>query len=350
MIPEKIKDRLPENLIFLGYRGSQAHGTYRPKNDPDSIDDIDLMGVFIGPLEHYLGFGRKETIESFPDEWDMVHYELRKFVGLLAKNNPNVLSMLWLEPESVFFSNDVWTKLVQNRELFASKLTCDTFCGYAAAQMKKMTHFNQEAQAEVLRRQEELVKAGCTLKNGEITLPAGAHVHLIEAARQYRELSSKYFAGYMGNKRKSLVLEHGYDAKNAAHLIRLLRMGKEFLETGEMKVMRPDAEELMVIKRGGWKLEQVQEHAEELFAQVKAAKLTSPLPDRPDMDAIEGLLVEMLDEHFNAERVRGLAELAGLLKKQDDCLDCDGTGRRINGCFGHTLSFCFTCGGTGKRK
>src|ERR1035441_7341928 len=29
--------------------------------------------------------------------------------------------------------------------------------------------------------------------------------------------------GYLGDKRKNLVLEHGYDAKNAAHCIRLLR-------------------------------------------------------------------------------------------------------------------------------
>jgi hypothetical protein len=30
---------------------------YVPKSDPDSIDDKDVMGVYIGPLEHYLGFG-----------------------------------------------------------------------------------------------------------------------------------------------------------------------------------------------------------------------------------------------------------------------------------------------------
>jgi len=34
--------------------------------------------------------------------------------------------------------------------------------------------------------------------------------------------------GYMGKKRRELVMRVGYDAKNAAHLIRLLRMGIEF--------------------------------------------------------------------------------------------------------------------------
>ena len=37
---------------------------YVPKNDPDSIDDKNIMGVYIGPLEHYLGFGRKELYEQ----------------------------------------------------------------------------------------------------------------------------------------------------------------------------------------------------------------------------------------------------------------------------------------------
>lgn len=42
-------------LILEGFRGSQAHGTYIPSDDPDSIDDIDYMGIYVMPLDHYLG-------------------------------------------------------------------------------------------------------------------------------------------------------------------------------------------------------------------------------------------------------------------------------------------------------
>lgn len=38
----------------------------------------------------------------------------------------------------------------------------------------------------------------------------------------------------MGEKRKQLVAKHGYDTKNASHLIRLLRMGMEFLTVEEI--------------------------------------------------------------------------------------------------------------------
>jgi len=53
-------------------------------------------------------------------------------------------------------------------------------------------------------------------------------------------------------KRRELVRRLGYDAKNAAHLIRLLRMGIEFLTEGTLHVERVDAPELLDIKHGAW--------------------------------------------------------------------------------------------------
>jgi predicted nucleotidyltransferase len=58
---EQVANLLPEGLISLCWRGSVAHGMYVPKSDPDSIDDKDVMGVYIAPIEHYLGFGRKDA-------------------------------------------------------------------------------------------------------------------------------------------------------------------------------------------------------------------------------------------------------------------------------------------------
>ena len=94
--PDQVDQLLPEGLISLCWRGSVAHGMYVPKSDPDSIDDKDVMGIYVGPLEHYLGFGREDVYEKWEGEWDCVFYELRKFIGLLLNCNPNVLSLLWL--------------------------------------------------------------------------------------------------------------------------------------------------------------------------------------------------------------------------------------------------------------
>jgi len=48
-----------------------------------------------------------------------------------------------------------------------------------------------------------------------------------------------------------LEAKFGFDTKHAMHLIRLLRMAREILETGVVHVKRPDAEELSAIRYHG---------------------------------------------------------------------------------------------------
>lgn len=105
--PEQVDNLLPEGLISLCWRGSVAHGMYVPKSDPDSIDDKDVMGVYVGALEHYLGFGRKDVYEQWAGEWDCVFYELRKFITLLLNSNPNVLSLLWVKPNGIIYESEL---------------------------------------------------------------------------------------------------------------------------------------------------------------------------------------------------------------------------------------------------
>ena len=301
---EQVSELLPDNLILLGYRGSIAHNMYVPQNDPDSIDDKDLMGVYVAPVEHYLGFGREEVKEKFINEWDAVSYEVRKFIGLLLKCNPNVLSLLWLPERHVIFQHELGRRLRENRELFVSKQAYHSFNGYAYAQFKRMTHFNQEAQREMAALESAVEERGIDLDqlnatqtqrdsivetgplNGE-TLGA-----LID---RYKSLKRKYFSGgYMGAKRKELVRRVGYDAKNAAHLIRLLRMGIEFLVEGDLHVERADAEQLLSIKRGEWDIERVKAEAERLFKLAEEAYVRSSLPPKPDNQRAEKLCLEIV--------------------------------------------------------
>lgn len=294
------------DLILLGFRGSIAHGMYIPSADPNSIDDKDIMGVYIASLEHYLGFGRQEVIERFIGEWDAVSYELRKFVSLLLKNNPNVLSMLWIKENYIIFQSEIGQRLREHRDIFVSKAAYHSFSGYAHGQLKRMTHLNQAALQEIQKRAEALSGNGVKFdEHGAAKLPAGANDELIEALRQYEAMRSKYFSGYMGNKRKALVEKYGYDTKNAAHLIRLLRMGIEFLTEGTLHVEREDKQELLDIKQGVWTLEQVQQEAEKLFELAREAYVRSPLPAEPDKAQAERLCMDLISQHhklrFNSE-------------------------------------------------
>ncbi len=82
--------------------------------------------------------------------------------------------------------------------------------------------------------------------------------------------------------------------KPASHLIRLLRMGIEFLKDGELQVMRSDAQQLLEIKRGEWTLDRVQREADDLFKLAQEAYVRSTLPEKPDMEKINALCVDVV--------------------------------------------------------
>lgn len=238
-----------DNPQFLAFRGSVAHGTYVPDTDPNSIDDVDLMGFVIPGVENYLGlsqWGSRGTREIKDGELDVVLYDLQKLFRLLVKSNPNVLSLLFVPDQFVLLTSDIAETLRENAHLFLSQDAYHPFVGYAHGQLSRMTRFSTK--------------------------------------------------GYMGERRKRLVEEFGFDSKNGAHCIRLLRIGEELLRTGEFNVWRPDAEELLDIKRGGWSLGEVQAEADRMFKLCRRAKDNSPLPPSIDVVAVEELCVRLMME------------------------------------------------------
>jgi len=98
----------------------------------------------------------------------------------------------------------------------------------------------------------------------------------------------------MGEKRKELVRKFGYDTKNAAHLLRLLKMGIEFMKDGRLYVFRHDAPRLLEVKRGEWTLEQVQAEAKRLFSVAEDAYLNSKLPLEPNFELVSDLAVQVV--------------------------------------------------------
>jgi hypothetical protein len=312
---------VPEGTCFLAYRGSIAHNMYVPESDPHSIDDVDLMGVVLGEPRHYFGlheWSRRGTREVKEGRYDCVFYENRKMFGLLLQGNPNVMSMLWLRPQDYLILNEPGRRILQNRRLFDGKHVYTAFAGYATQQLTKMETRDQAQLREYIALTFEAKKRGIHPNQPGIAenVPSGyapgsdeamnAAFHtdaaLLLRLRTYMKKGENL--GYLGDKRKRLILEHGYDAKNAAHCIRLLRMASEYLRTGELTVFRPDAAELLEIKRGKWPLSRVKEHAQDLFAEMQNARDASPLPEGPETQRAEALLVDILTDHLaNARKV-----------------------------------------------
>lgn len=298
----------PCNLI--SYRGSQAHGMYVPSTDPTHIDDIDLMGFSIGPRGYYLGLRPHQiTQEIKAGPWDIVVYEYRKLIDLLLKGNPNVMSLLWTDPLD---SDWVGRALIANRAYFVGKHVYPAFCGYAYSQLRRMESQDPAELRDYLALTAEAKFRGLhpNHKGEKIPYPEGydtthgeplnATKHgdevLVAALRSYMKKGLNL--GYMGDKRKGLVLQHGYDSKNAAHLVRLLRMGIEFLKTGELKVDRTgiDREQLLEIKTGKYDLAAVKALADQLFKDMEAAKDESKLPAGPDFESVHLMVQSVLSQ------------------------------------------------------
>jgi predicted nucleotidyltransferase len=76
---------LNTHTVYAGLMGSISPGAFVPKEDPDSIDDIDIMGIVVPSPKWLLGLNQWEHCVKQRDELDVVVYSLRKFVGALAE-------------------------------------------------------------------------------------------------------------------------------------------------------------------------------------------------------------------------------------------------------------------------
>lgn len=302
---------LAGHCVLLGYVGSIAHGTHVPSNDPDSIDDIDTMGVVIPPPHRTLGaWGNFEGCVVKEGPIDAVFYSLQKFVGLLGKANPNVLGTLWLDAEHLLIETPASNVLASRRMLFSTLRAYDAFVGYAYGQLHRMEAFDLTRMEEYEHLTARLAETGIVA--AELLSADGNKLVWFKKQHggefppdqmdRFRSLHKQYFSGYMGAKRKALVKRVGYDAKNAAHLIRLMRMCVEFLVDGVLRVDRTgiDAPELKAIKAGEWGLVEVKAEAERLFAEAKGRRATCPLPSSPPDREIHELVASLHRQHWEA--------------------------------------------------
>lgn len=235
-----------DHLVLYGYRGSRAHNM-----ETVETDDVDTMGVCIPPLSYYFGLDKFEVKDYGINDAgeDIVVYEYRFFVNLLLKGNPNVLCFLWNDPSMFLSCDGAGAQLLLNKGLFSCKTPVyNATKGYALSQLKKM--YNPSVDA------------------------------------------------YKQSQRRASFNKYGYDTKNAAHLIRLLVMGIEFLQTGEMETYRHDAERFLKVKRGEYSLANLESKATGLLMDLEDAYAESKLPDLPDYATINEKTTEWLNEHF----------------------------------------------------
>ena len=232
----------PDNLIQAFIGGSQLHGA-----KVGATDDTDWYGVFVEPPAKMIGLDRDEFFVfttggkrggNGPDDVDVCLYSLRKWAGMAAKGNPSALHFAFAREE---FSTPWWRKIVDRRDIFASKRHVKPFVKFADDQMERL----------------------CGRK------------------------------GQKSIHRATLEQKHGYDTKYAMHVIRLYLEAKEYMEEGKITLPNPKVDLLISIRKGKYKRFEIEEMGKQLEAEAMQAQEKSPLPDSVDLDAITKLITEV---------------------------------------------------------
>jgi len=341
------------HAIFRYVSGSHAYGTQRE----DGSSDEDIRGVFIAPLHYafdlfnssFVGSGTiaqrlkgalgdiadgnyasaAEQIRQAqdPENGDLSTsvgtvgkpgadeelHELRKFLKLVADNNPNLLEALWIE-RLIRTTTPVWERIRKARDLFLSKKARFTFSGYCFSQIKRIeTHrgyllhppshkptreefglpcetiISKENRNAILSIPEQWVSEGAR----EVVLKEKRYNSALEIWTSYCKWERE-----RNPARKELERKYSYDTKHATHLIRLSKMCIEILRDGEVLVYRPDRDELRQILNGEWPYEKVMAEANKYEAQAEELYEKSPLRKTADHKGISELYGEICEEHY----------------------------------------------------
>ncbi|OKL40005.1 nucleotidyltransferase domain-containing protein [Pontibacter flavimaris] len=338
-------------LLFECISGSRAYGLSTPTSDTD------IRGVFVLPEEDYFGLNYVEQLSN--ETSDIVYYELRRFVELLSKNNPNTLELLAMPEDCIRYKHPLYDRFWA--EDFLSKLCKTTFAGYALTQVKKARGLKKKivnpveperrsvldfcyvaqgqgsVQVQEFLEQQGLRQEDCGLARiphmpflyalfhepntrlkGIVQREQANDVSLSSIPKGLQPLAvmsfnknaySTYCKEYKGywewvekrnQARYENTLSHGknYDAKNLMHTFRLLDMAEEIATQKQIVVRRPNREFLLQIKAGAFEYAELLAIAEERIARMDELYEASDLPEEPDTERLNKLLVGVLKSFY----------------------------------------------------
>jgi len=124
------------HLIYKVIRGSHAYGTNLPTSD------IDYSGIYILPHDDIMGMKYIDQVSDTKN--DIVYYEIKRFLELLASNNPTVLELLNTPEDCVIYKHPVMDIILENRDKFITKICKNSFGGYARQQIQKAQGLNKK--------------------------------------------------------------------------------------------------------------------------------------------------------------------------------------------------------------
>ena len=374
-------------ILFETVVGSQAYGTQTPTSD------IDKKFVYILPHDYILGTGYMEQINV---NKDYVGWEIRRFLELMASNNPTVLELLNSPEDCIVSKHPLFDDIIAHKDEFITKICKDSFGGYARQQIKKAKGLDKKQNWDkdkvtrkdvldfvyVIEGQKSIPwKVWNTRYNekfcGVVNVPNARDLYAVyfdvdanncfnekipekmrEEAKAWRKeeghsmgfgykglvktgeganaaesnqlrLSSipkgetpicniiynkdgytmhckdyKEYQDWLENRNETRYVEtqeHGQkiDGKNMMHCMRLIRMAQEIGAGKGIIVRRPDAQELLSIRRGEVDLENLIAMADQAILEMDSIFDNSDLPNKTNPELVNALLIHIRREFYN---------------------------------------------------
>jgi predicted nucleotidyltransferase len=315
------KDFAEKNKILKIRNGSHLYGT-----NTDTSDE-DFSGIFITNEDYYFGLykyaengeadfskiAKLDNGKNSKDAIDIKLYELRRFAKLAVENNPNIIEHLYVNKKNIIFCNEYGQQLLDNAHLFPSKRAYVPFKGYAHSQKHKMIikekHFMELTNAiEYFSKQYEISPNTLIVELrtdilkfanedthhfviGDLNFPK--HLPVKKVKSILKERLSKV------TNRIELVMKYGYDTKFGSHWIRLIQEGIDILNEGRLEFPLKNADLILDIKKGKYKIDELIKLGEEMLIQLDESFKKSKLPEEPYFNDINRLVVSLGKSHLS---------------------------------------------------
>ncbi len=304
--------------------GSQLYGVATPESDTD------YAGIFMQDIKHVLGLHKMEELDlsslgaklntrNTHEDVDEKYFALNKFLHLCASNNPTILEYLFAPDESIIEDSDEYKFLRMNANKFLSQRVLKSFGGYAYGEKKRIAtkskRFKQLAQViTYLEEQSDIADDKALVCERWDTLEEIASYykgskqncnvfHDKTPLKAIYELLVKEYDEFGWRLHTSSFAKVGYDVKAGYHLIRLLHEGAEILRTG--KIVLPLTglvyNDIMKIRNGEVSFDDLMDLYDEYKNAMDEAAEVSILPEKPDMEWIDGFQITAYREHILKE-------------------------------------------------
>lgn len=145
--------------------------------------------------------------------------------------------------------------------------------------------------------------------------------HMSYSKDSYRKhcIDYKRYEKWLEDRNENRWVEikgHGQqiDGKNMMHFMRLVMIGREIAQGKGMNIRRPDAQELLKIRRGEVSLQELFDKSDEILSEMKTIFQNSILPDEVSFDFINKMLIR-IREYFYRGNARDVIEMVDFNNK-----------------------------------